>query len=229
MTLSTSRPFLTIFLFKFASGVEGGIGISGAYQCSTDRGALLVTESNATIQEVTRADLSFPAYMKKHYHSWLKWARAHNHGVDANSIILVRGTVKVAGWAVFSYHSAMKKLSGEILFCAPKGLLRAGVTFLSHHYRDGRLLDRSGPDPPRLAGDQERDQCVFLRYWKVKFRARFLGLMLKAAASGDRLPDEDGGRGGPTVTTEDDEEDSSSESSHTVSNQLSASYSCNKH
>ena len=161
--------------------------------------------------------------MKDHFKSWSEFA---NHvdletgegrglGLCDEEIVFVSGTLKTTEWIVAAFHGSMYRgkegaVSGQ--FGGSVGSLGLSVRIADEflptsHYRagppcfaarareEGRLLHSSDVTP--AAAPPDRNQCLFIHYYKMKRRI-FWKRPMRASAGPHNLPP------GPDNTGQDD-------------------------
>ncbi|CAL1702007.1 unnamed protein product [Somion occarium] len=168
--------------------------------CSREQGAALFMVEKGE-QQVHWSNLRHHDYIRQYHDSWFELAtREGIHIRKKEDIILVRGWVKTAEWAVASFsqkgraHEA--SLSAQFAPVAGGGL---GYSYI--HATQDSVQYRIGPDQehrlalPYIPGStpsKRRDQCVFLSYYKVKYRYILPRKILAEAEPGSSSdPDED--------------------------------------
>ncbi|CAL1715486.1 unnamed protein product [Somion occarium] len=167
-----------------ASGEMIPIDLACRYTCSRNEGALLVLKDHAT-SEAVFANAQFVEYMLRHHQSWCDFARNQGFLLDKEDIILVRGWVKTTSWTVAAFTNQGDSL--ELTFGSKANLyahVSVSTAVSTHHshsveYRDGpnRMTKTMDEEP----SPQRKDQCVFLRYYKIKYRTpAFLGRKITA-------------------------------------------------
>lgn len=130
----------------------------------------------------------FPRYLMKNFKSWIAFAE-DRHGLEISSeqIMLVRGRVKAAEWAVAAFVEG--GLSHKIVFQASAGSYASASFELSRtSYGSGSPEWRSGPKRSTVAADA-KDQCVFLSTYRLKQRRRRLFSFKVEAAAEPTDPD----------------------------------------
>ena len=183
------RPRLGALANVPLRSVPGGpiVGIDLTYQTSTYEGGLLHLPFPADRMEVEKA-ASFVDYMAANFQSWQAYMNKEiNDGTKPSpSIILVRGWIKTPQWA-----SAAFKADGS----TKRGTLKGGLFSLAGRIEwrftesDGLFeLSNYGPmsGHDELMGERE---CIFLSYYKIKYRFfRWGPKVMQAAAGPDQLP-----------------------------------------
>lgn len=135
--------------------------------------------------------------MLRNHQSWYDFATTAGIGLDPQDIILVRGTIKSSSWAVAAFFDAGKHVH-EVSFNGQFGNVASiGVDYAQQQETFCSFEHRVGPHEPThrhndssLAVDSERqdaDQCVFMSYFKVKYR-KFLWKKIVANAESSEPP-----------------------------------------
>lgn len=137
-----------------ANGVVAGGGVGYKYNCSRERGALLLMKDDAK-KEAVLTNNKFPEYMKKHHRAWYDWLQNKGHAMKQEQLILVRGAVKTSEWTVAAFqstsggHSANIQgtfvTAGSVGFELSKDTKNDG----SVEYRSGPEVTRRSPSPVR--------------------------------------------------------------------------------
>ena len=157
------------------------------------QGAALVTKYQTRREDVQRVG-TFENYVKRHYNSWVAFARETGHGNDINPV-LVTGVDVTRDFAMMSYSNDDDDLRCEFTTSAP-GEASASVwgtwhTTGSVHTNCGpqlrsfaspQIMDTVASDVKNVAtNSDEYDQCVFIRYYTMRKR---LGIpkVIKAGA-----------------------------------------------
>ncbi|EKM58729.1 uncharacterized protein PHACADRAFT_117841 [Phanerochaete carnosa HHB-10118-sp] len=169
-----------------------GAGAAYKFSCKSDQGALVVLGDHATRSLVLQSCTAFQQYMHQYHDAWHAFATALGHTLDSSEIVLVSGWLKTSSWALAACTSCGR--AHEVSIQAQLGSM-AGVEFGIEIAEDAALSfeQRSGPTREWVPEDGKfpRDQCLFLRYYKMKRRI-FLGKRLVAAGSREQsLTDSD--------------------------------------
>ncbi|KZT71210.1 hypothetical protein DAEQUDRAFT_688208, partial [Daedalea quercina L-15889] len=200
------------------------VGASITFECVDDQGAVLVLEDPAHRQQLESRKMM--NHLKQNHRDWYAFARdVVDLPCEKEDIVFVFGFVKTTQWAVASYVEGGR--AAKFSFNGGYGSVNAGISAFTivgnarpPTYRWGPedRLTRAPTMPsnsrPRRAQasrqveseavfaephpDWEADQCVFLRYYKMKWKF-FWPTVIKAGAGYDELPREqddpsDGGR-----------------------------------
>ena len=227
-------------LFSNPTG-QVGAGFNYKFDCSKDRGAVLVLREPAKKTFVPPA-VDFVSYMRRNHDKWYEYATSpQTYGLvcDPGDIILVRGTVKTKSWALAAYQDAEKSVH-DISFTGQAGpMVSAQFNYAETSVTSAKFEHRIGPKhrtarPPSIVsskskevvdelpevlaerareferapeggGEEADDQCVFLQYYKVKYRF-FAFKKISAAAGPDELPEsENDSSMSPGVVADDDD------------------------
>lgn len=162
---------------------RNGVSLSYKFECKSQEGAILVPGSDITLSHV-QASSHFREYVRLHHASWHAFAADQGRTIAPEDIVLVIGWLKTSEWAVAAVANRGK--SHAISFGAQGSI--ASAEFGIEHSAEAvmSVSQRSGPkrgadeSPDELAG-RKRDQCLFVRYYKVKYR-RFLPMKITAGA-----------------------------------------------
>lgn len=135
----------------------------------------------------------FISYMKEHHSSWIQYVRdTTSAAVTPDSIVLVRGWVKASEWAIATFKSKYRLASA----CINAGFIPTeSVGFHLSISQKTRMLCayHTGPlGSAAILDDHDSrpiNQCIFLRYYKMKFRLGVFPKIMRAAAGPAPLPD----------------------------------------
>ncbi|GJE94295.1 WD40 repeat domain-containing protein [Phanerochaete sordida] len=185
--------------------VEGGLtggalfgtaDLSAGYGCKEVQGALLVLKSHAYAESVY-ANRALEAHMLREHASWHAYARdAVGHRVAPQDVVLVSGWVKApADWATAAFSNA--RSTHKLSLGAQVG------QFFGFSVGASRVKSYTGPPmerrgawyPDTARPDAPRNQCVFVKRYKVKERLGIVRVMV-AGAGYDNPPtghDDDAG------------------------------------
>ncbi|KAI0347557.1 hypothetical protein BDW22DRAFT_1425571 [Trametopsis cervina] len=196
--------------------ITGAIGAGLAYRftCSSEQGALLILKDDATKVSVASND-AFPEYMRQHHKSWYAFATNRERlGIQCNreDLVLVRGTIKTSAWEVAAFMESGSHVH-DVTFNGQFGpVVNAGLTYSNQHGNHATFEHRSSPRSiasgseqsaiapstpastsiPGFTTDPEKDQCIFLSYYKIKYRRPLLPKKIVANAEPrDPSPDSD--------------------------------------
>ena len=150
-----------------------------SFQLTGHEGAALLTKHPIYTEDIQR-ERTFEEYTKKHYESWVTFARECGHPNDIKPV-LVSGVDMTRDFAMVTYSKNDDDLKAEFRISAP------GITTPWGAWRTpGVVHTNCGPQPRRPPLDPETDtdeynQCLFVRYYTIRKR---LGIprVMKAAA-----------------------------------------------
>jgi len=195
-----AHPVVSVFIRTSdvcSSMLEPGSSIS--FQLTGDQGAALLTK-HPIYREDVQLEGTFREYTKKHYDSWVTFARERGHPDDIKPV-LVTGVDMTRDFAMVVYSKDGDDLVAEFTISAP-GIASPWGTWRT----PGVVHSNCGPQPRRPpitpvvpiddddhveTSSDEYTQCVFVRYYTMRKR---LGIprVIRAAAGPHRL-----GRGSP--------------------------------
>ena len=170
-------------------------GASFSFELTEKQGAALVTKYR-TYREDVELEFAFEQYTKRHYDSWVTFARHAQHGNDVKPV-LVTGVDMTRDFAMMAYLNNRTHLSSEFTVSAPLiGSANASVwgtwntQGLVHTNCGPQLCSPPSPDTQDPASDvdqvsvtpNEYNQCVFIRYYTMRRRAFLFPKVIKAGA-----------------------------------------------
>lgn len=137
--------------------------------------------------------------MKKHHRSWVDFAENElDLEISPEDIILVRGWVKTSEWAVAAFKSDTRSYGGSIS-ASFNAVPSAGFEFKVSKKDSMMCASNSGPKPTQSSSmlnsststpsTLPQNQCIFLQYYKIKYRRFWLPSKIQAAAGPSQLPD----------------------------------------
>ncbi|KIP05409.1 hypothetical protein PHLGIDRAFT_152182 [Phlebiopsis gigantea 11061_1 CR5-6] len=150
------------------SPVPLSLSTTYTFKRSSDKGAIAFMRKPATLERVVKS-LHFVKYMLANYASWHAFARrTRGLYLSPEDIVLVYGHVKTSEWSLTAFNEHAST-SSAIKFCvSAAGRLGAEFTFengstvhRSPEQRHSPLSPFHAESPPR------RDQCMFIRYYKL--------------------------------------------------------------
>lgn len=173
--------------------------ISYNFKCTSHRGAFLILKGRAIKAAIDR-NARLERYILQHHESWVNFATDEETlGIrcEPESIILVQGVLKTSGWAIGAFPGKVDRSQEFKLGVKAQTVLNAHAHVSTTRCESYGCIQRSGPDrsstsdeklligPPntatsspineftdRLRGSKyPEDQCVFLKYYKIKRRA----------------------------------------------------------
>lgn len=174
--------------------VEPGANMN--FELTSKQGAALITD-HMTYREDIERKARTESYIKKHFDSWVDFAREQEHGDDVKPI-LVTGVDLTKKFASIAYADIKGSLRCNFSVGSPGS---AALTAWGTWYADGLVHNNcgqslvtqgnqsrgEGPSSQLVAG-ADHDQCVFIRY--ITIRKRFLiPMVLRAGAGAHQLPE----------------------------------------
>jgi len=172
-------------------------GVSFSFELTEKQGAALVTKYR-TYREDIELESAFEEYTKRHYDSWVTFARNARHGNDIKPI-LVTGVDMTRDFAMIAYSNNSTQLSSEFNTSVPL-LASASASAWGTWNTQGLVHTNCGPQlcsPPSSpdaldlyhsgsiqidATPNEYNQCVFIRYYTMRRRALMFPKVIKAGA-----------------------------------------------
>lgn len=171
-------------------------GASFSFDLTEKQGAALVTKYR-TYREDIELESAFEDYTKRHYDSWVTFARNARHGNDIKPI-LVAGVDMTRDFAMIAYSNNSTRLSSEFTTSVPL-LASASMSAWGKWHTQGLVHTNCGPQlcsPPSPdalglssaytdeidATPNEYNQCVFIRYYTMRKRALMFPKVIKAGA-----------------------------------------------
>ena len=181
-------------LNEYTSAVEPGARIS--FELTSKQGAALVTK-HPTYREHIERDRRFVNYIKRHYESWVEFAREQDHPEDVRPI-LVTGVDLTREFATVAYSDNKTRMECEFSAALP-AIASTSVSVWGSWHTPGLVHTNCGPHPTRRSGNlgdssvpeseipDEYNQCVFICYYTIRKRLLF-PTVLKAGAGPHQLP-----------------------------------------
>ena len=172
-------------------------GVNFSFELTEKQGAALVTKYR-TYREDIELESAFEEYTKRHYDSWVTFARNARHGNDIKPV-LVTGVEMTRDFAMIAYANNSAQLSSEFSTSVPL-LASASASAWGTWHTQGLVHTNCGPQlcspPPspdalelypsgsiRIdATPNEYNQCVFIRYYSMRRRALMFPKIIKAGA-----------------------------------------------
>ncbi|KAF9652527.1 hypothetical protein BDM02DRAFT_2766622 [Thelephora ganbajun] len=172
-------------------------GASLSFELTEKQGAALVTKY-CTYREDIELESAFEEYTKRHYDSWVAFARGAQHGNDIKPV-LVTGVDMTRDFAMIAYSNNSTHLSSEFTTSIPL-VTSASASAWGAWHTQGLVHTNCGPQlcsPPSSPGapslssagtfqidatPNEHNQCVFIRYYTMRRRALMFPKVIKAAA-----------------------------------------------
>ena len=182
---------------------------SFSFELTEDRGAALVTKYS-TYRTDTLVEDAFKEYTERHYKSWIEFIRDKRYGKEVQPI-LVTGFDVTRDFAMVAYSHEGTSLDSDLTITVPTlasasaSLWGTWRTRCSPHTNYGP--QGCGPLPPERTiefsssksteGDIpiEFNQCVFVRYFTMRWRMSIFPKVIRAGAgphdlgSGDNMGD----------------------------------------
>ena len=172
-------------------------GAHFSFELTGNRGAALVTKYPA-YREDSLLESAFEKYTKRHYESWVAFARHKQYGNNIQPV-LVSGVDMTRDFAMVAYSFEGTSLESDFTIAVP-ALASASAsvwgtwrTRCSPHTNCGPQIC-SPPPPERAIGfpsqsadasrvPEEFNQCVFIRYYTMRSR-KLMGLFPKVIRAG---------------------------------------------
>ena len=162
------------------------LGASFSFELTGNRGAALVTKY-PTYREDTLLESALARYTKRHYKSWVKFARDKQYGDDIQPV-LVSGFDMTGDFAMVAYSHGGTSLEADLTIAVPAlGSASASLwgtwrTRCTPHTNCGPQVCNPPPHVGAIefpsaaatAGEipGEFNQCVFIRYYTMRSRKR---------------------------------------------------------
>lgn len=173
-------------------------GARVAFTLNHKRGAALITK-HPTYREDIEREHTFENYTKRHYGSWVDFAREHGHGENLRPV-LVTGVDLTREFATIAYSDNHTRMECEFSAGVP-AMATASISLWGSWSTQGLVHTNCGPHPFPTRGNrssnedttlesmipEEYNQCVFLRYYTIRRRV-FIPTVLKAGAGPHQLP-----------------------------------------
>ena len=171
-------------------------GVSISFELTEKQGAALVTKY-PTYREDVELESAFEAYTKRHYDSWVAFAREAGHGNDIRPVI-VTGVDMTKDFAMMAYANSGVSLASEFTTSVPM-VASASVSAWGTWRTEGLVHTNCGPQlcrPPSPTATNPAppgggytdtvpdvyNQCVFVRYYTIRKRALVFPTVMRAAA-----------------------------------------------
>jgi len=169
-----------------------------SFELTGDHGAALVTR-HQTFPEDTGLETAFETYTKRHYESWVEFARLKGYGDDTHPV-LVSGFDMTRDFAMVVYSKEDDALVSDDTIAIPMfayisppflGTWRSGFPVYTNEgpqQRSPHPRGRGVCTPPSKSGGagsvtNESDQCVFIRYYTMRWR-KWLPMFPKVIRAG---------------------------------------------
>ena len=175
-------------------------GLSISFELTEKQGAALVTKY-PTYREDAELELPFKAYTKRHYDSWVAFARDAGHGDDITPVI-VTGVDMTRDFAMMAYGNSSVSLASEFTTSVAM-VASTSISAWGTWRTEGLVHTNCGPQlcrppsstpvtdltPPGDNGAEtvpdEYNQCVFVRYYTMRKRLMFPAVIRAAAGPHD--------------------------------------------
>ncbi|KAF9651704.1 hypothetical protein BDM02DRAFT_3110142 [Thelephora ganbajun] len=169
-------------------------GYKVSFNLTDNQGAALVTK-HRTYREDLELESTLKKYTKRHYNSWVQFARDAGHGDDIKPV-LVTGVDLTSDFAMMAYSSDSVGLKSEFRASDPP-VDSASASVWGTWHVEGLVHTNCGPQlccPPsstratnptisgKKATPDEYNQCVFIRYFMMRKRALVFPTVIRAAA-----------------------------------------------
>lgn len=167
-----------------------------AFELTRKQGAALITK-HPTYREDIEREATFESYIKRHYNSWIEFARWRGDGENIRPV-LVTGVDLTREFATVAYSDNQTRMECEFSAAVP-GIASTSVSVWGSWQTQGLVHTNCGPHPtrgsrsssesPALESEipDEHTQCVFIRYYTIRKRV-FFPIVLKAGAGPHQLP-----------------------------------------
>lgn len=185
-------------LIEHSSPMEPGAKVS--FALTHKQGAALITRYPTHREDIER-ERAFEKYIKRHYNSWVEFAREHNYGENIRPV-LVTGVDLTREFATLAYSDNQTDMQCEFSVGVP-AVASASASLWGSWHAPGLIHKNCGPDPshtqenrissgipiPTLqsAIPDDYDHCVFIRYYTIR-RRMFIPMVIKAGAGPHQLP-----------------------------------------
>lgn len=185
------------------ASVGGGFKLT----CKKTSGALLAL-AHDPLATYIESSARITSYMARHHESWLEMANSQSSsglglGLDLEDLYFVSGTMKVPQWFIGVFDRGEESEIGGHLECTV-----ADVFDLNAQVCDIRTVHRSpsfkkGPGGVSAGAELPWNQCIFMRYYKMKRRLFRTPKVIKAAAGPHELPESDPDKESPALLASD--------------------------
>ncbi|KAF8336680.1 hypothetical protein F5887DRAFT_1246950 [Amanita rubescens] len=132
------------------------------FQCSASEGAVLALPTGATLYEAVNT-LHFETHAARHAASWYEYVLKEGRDVSNGSLYFVTECIKSKSWGIAVFYGRTTA-SDDLRVIFNEGSCQWG--------RRGKVEARVGPKSKDivLSDDDEPNQCVFLRGFKIMLR-----------------------------------------------------------
>lgn len=170
VSMSHPRGPITDLFYHFSKAQA-----SYTFSCNDTCGAVAIFGDYGKQQQILSC-IEFYQYILRHHASWHAFATSKGHILSPSSIILVSGWLKTREWALATFASHGR--AHEISFSASAGsYASANFDIASTRNVHMSVEQRAGPSQRARYASAEAgeetlpcDQCLFLRYYKMKTR-----------------------------------------------------------
>jgi hypothetical protein len=204
-------------------------GASFSFELTGNRGAALVTKYS-TYREDSLLEAGFERYTKRHYASWVAFARHKDYGNDVQPV-LISGFDMTRDFAMVAYSNENTSVESDLTITVPMLASASAAiwgtwrTRCSPHTNHGPQ-ECSPPPPGRAINSSstqlaeaaeipnEFNQCVFVRYYTMRMRgplALFPKVIRAGAGPHDFGPGDNAGNTLPELTVQSNTEPSDNE------------------
>ena len=138
------------------------IDISSEFQCLASEGAVLVLPKGATKYEAVNKH-RFQTHAARHAENWYKYILNEGRDISNGSLYFVTECIKSVNWGVAVFY-ANSNTADNLRFIFDEESCR--------WVRRDKVEARIGPKPKDIivSDDEEPNQCVFLRGFKIMLR-----------------------------------------------------------
>ncbi|EKM58887.1 uncharacterized protein PHACADRAFT_248999, partial [Phanerochaete carnosa HHB-10118-sp] len=181
------------------ASVDISVGLSASYTCKEERGAVLALKSDAHAETIYKNQI-FKKYIFRNIRAWHAYAKdVLGLDIKQEDLVVVSGWVKTtADWAETAFSNTSTRSSGSLEgHVGGVARVEVGGSYTSsvmgpkmHRHAEHYSSKTFGSH----SAEFRRDQCIFLKYYKV-LRRLLLPPKLVAGAGYHRLPDLGDGRG----------------------------------
>ena len=195
--VGTHALLLDIVPYEHNSPMETGAKV--AFELTSNRGAALITD-HPTSREGVQLEGEFEDYIKKYYDSWVDFAREKKHGRDVKPV-LVTGVDLTKQFATIAYSDIKTRMLCSFSVGAP-AVGSASLSAWGNWDAPSVVHKNCGPTMGLIQGNrnqgsegssisgssipEDRDQCVFVRYYTFRKRP-LLPRVLEARAGPHQL------------------------------------------
>ena len=170
---------------------DGSNGVSGSlhFKFADVQGAIYVLRTAASREDL-HPSREIARYIVQNHDSWHQLALNRGLDLDPSGIIFVKGWYKTGGWALAA--ATQHAQAGEMSFSAGFGAVsKAGFAVKATEDVAMSAQHRCGPATFRDEDSGQLhpsnfDQCMFLHYYRVKRRLRYVGPKYLRAAGGSK-------------------------------------------